>query len=206
MEDVEYVKEVLAQDYRTEHQHEISYPELERVIEETEFDFLTGRIEGEVANGSKSREGQDYLWFKCGDKSILSHRFIVAVTLNKWAPRDFDVDHINHDPSDNSPANLRVVTRRDNAGNRRSALLSDLADFDEVAASLAKRAPKVEVTPIVEPQVESALDDLRPSSSGIPSVTYTGETKPAEHSNGIWRKTNLGSWHLHFDETPRLKG
>ncbi len=212
MEDVEFVKAVLKENYRTEYPHEIPYPDLDGVIRTTTFDYLSGAVEGEVPNGSKSREGQDYFWFKHIDKSILSHRFIVAVTLGKWAPRDFDVDHVNHDPSDNRPSNLRVVTRRDNAGNRRSALLSDLADLDGVAASILKRKqakepePKEMIVPqaVLDSGAEDKFASLRPSGA-IPTVTYTGETKPAEHSNGVWRKTNLGSWHLHFDEAPRLK-
>lgn len=212
MRDVDYVKAALAENYSTEHAHEIPYPDLDSVILTTTFDYLSGVVEGEIPNGSKSREGQDYLWFKHVDKSILSHRFIVAVSLGKWPPRDFDVDHVNHDPSDNRPSNLRVVTRRDNAGNRRSALLSELVDLNDVATSiLIQKQPKEpEPKEVNRPQavlgygVEDRLASLRPSGA-IPTVTYTGETKAAEHSNGIWRKTNLGSWHLHFDEAPRIK-
>ena len=205
MEDVEYVKAVLSESYSTEYSHEIPYPDLDSVIFETPFEYLSGVVEGEIANGSKSREGHDYLWFKHGDKSILSHRFIAAVTLGKWAPRDFDVDHVNHNPSDNRPSNLRVVTRKDNAGNRRAALLPDLTDLSKVAASIVERKQAVDTEPTPKTHIEDDLASLRSHSSSIPTVTYTGETKPSEYSNGIWRKTNLGSWHLHFDETPRHK-
>lgn len=200
MQDVEYVKQVLAEPYKTELADEIAYPSLEDVIDQTGFNYLSGSVDGEVANGSKNREGQDYLWFKHGKKSILSHRFVVAVTLGKWPPRDFDVDHINHDPSDNRPSNLRVVTRRDNAGNRRAALLSDLVDLESVQESLDKRKQALEArfesNKVAE---ERSLSSSHASNGGIPTVTYTGETKPAEHSDGVWRKTNLGSWHLHFE-------
>ena len=182
-----------------------SWKQMHEVMEANAFEYLAGTVDGEVPNGSRSREGHDYLWFQHGGKSILSHRFIVAVTLGKWAPRDFDVDHVNHNPSDNRPLNLRVVTRKDNAGNRRTALLSELADLDGVALSTAKREQTIKSEPVIIPRAEDELAALRPSSSGFTTVTYTGETKPAEHSNGVWRKTNLGSWHLHFDEAPRLK-
>jgi hypothetical protein len=216
MKDADYVKSVLAGGYDTEHPHEIKYPELDEVIGSTSFDYLAGTVEGEAPNGSLSREGFEYLWFKHGKKSILTHRFIAAVTLGKWLPRDFDVDHVNHNPSDNRPTNLRIVTRRDNAGNRRKALLSELANLEGVSADLrarqakdaarAESEPESDVTPIPNRNPVSIPEPFDGDPYGgmsaggpIPSLTYTGETKPAKHGNGTWHKTNLGSWHLRFD-------
>ena len=201
MEDVEYVKSVLKGDYLTEHSHEIPYPDLEQVILGTSFEYLKGTVEGEKPNGSKSREGHDYFWFDHGPKSILTHRFIAAVTLGRWIPRDFDVDHINHNPSDNRPENLRIVTRRDNAGNRRKALLSELADLGAVSLSIAERQSPIEdeaeQEPIVEFANEAPISDF--SFGGpVSRPKYTGETKPSKHG-GTWHKTDLGSWHLRFD-------
>ncbi|WP_120499774.1 HNH endonuclease signature motif containing protein [Roseovarius sp. EL26] len=200
MQDVEYVKAVLSENYSTERSHEIPYPALEEVIEQTPFNYIDGIVEGETPNGSKSREGQDYYWFQHEGKSILSHRFIAAVTIGKWVPRDFDVDHINHNPSDNRPSNLRVVTRRDNAGNRRRALLSDLADLEHVAEVLKERRQKQE--PELEPELASNLEFRETSEnddsfahSSDSMLTYTGETKPA-NDGYKWYRTNIGSWHL----------
>lgn len=153
MRDREYVRQLLATDYATEFSHERPYPPLKELIHSTEFDYLRGKVAGEASNGSKSREGHPYLQLQCSDKFILSHRFIVAVTLGKWAPRECDIDHINHNPSDNRPVNLRITTRRDNAGNRRQALLSELADVAQVGvvqrelaekrlADIAEKTPK----------------------------------------------------------------
>jgi HNH endonuclease len=136
-------------------------------------------------------------------------------------PRDFDVDHVNHNPSDNRPTNLRIVTRRDNAGNRRKALLSELVDLKTVSfvleerAALEKQAAQTELLP--EPKLSPAPKPVskpapkpRPKFDGgnpatetsfggpVPQITYTGETKPAKYG-GVWHKTNLGSWHLLFD-------
>jgi len=135
MKDVDYVKRLLASDYATEKPHEIPHPLLEAVIGATNFDYLAGTVEGEVPNGSESREGHPYLWFQRFGKSLLSHRFIAAVTLGSWVPRECDIDHINHNPSDNRPVNLRVTTKRDNAGNRRKALLSELVDVAQVGVT-----------------------------------------------------------------------
>lgn len=199
MQDVEYVKSVLAQEYETSHPHEIEYPDLSDVIDGNEFDYPAGTVFGEKPNGSKSPEGHDYLWFKDGEKSILTHRFIVAVTIGKWVPRDFDVDHINHNPSDNRPENLRVVTRRDNNGNRRRVRLSELADLNEVTSAMADRKAK-KTQEILEPQetVEDPFAEIL-NTGPVTEPFFTGETKPAEHSNGTWHKTNLGSWHLKFE-------
>lgn len=218
MKDVEYVKSVLAGIYETEHPHEIPYPDLDEVIGDTSFDYVAGTVEGEVPNGSVSREGLEYLWFKHRKKSILSHRFIAAVTLGKWVPRDFDVDHVNHKPSDNRPTNLRILTRRDNAGNRRKALLSELANLEGVSVDLRERKAKETAQAVPEPEPETEvvpIPKLQPvpkpkpfhgdpyggmlAGGPIPTVAFTGETKPAENSSGTWHKTNLGSWHLRFD-------
>lgn len=201
MEDVEYVKSVLAGDYSAEHPHEIPYPDLEHVIAGNSFDYPAGTVDGETPNGSKSREGNDYYWFQHGGKSILTHRFIAAVTLGRWIPRDFDVDHKNHNPSDNRPENLRIVTRRDNAGNRRKALLSELADLSAVSQALTERKSLIDHEPEPEPITEYNSDDATSGISfggHIPRPKYTGETKPAKYG-GTWHKTDLGSWHLLFD-------
>ncbi|WP_306114815.1 MULTISPECIES: HNH endonuclease signature motif containing protein [unclassified Roseovarius] len=200
MKDAEYVQAVLSTEYATEHPHEMPYPNLTEVVRETSVDYLAGIVDGELPNGRKSREGHDYLWFKHGEKSILSHRFIAAITLGKWVPRDYDVDHVNHNPSDNRPINLRVVTPRDNAGNRRKALLSELADLETVSLELRVPEPKKAFGPevtqveIIDPPHLDASFDRGPS----PQITFTGETKPA--GDGLnWYKTNLGSWHLRRD-------
>lgn len=228
MKDAAYVQEVLKTDFKTERSNEIPYPDLHEVISELSFDFQKGVVEGERPNGSQSREGKDYLWFTHGKKSILTHRFLAAVALGMWPPRDFDVDHVNHDPSDNRPTNLRVVTPRDNAGNRRKALLSDLADLDAVSSSVMEIAklrekkrqavnaaddrhierpvqPEPELEPYIPQPIPEGLKltskvdpDDHSFSGRIPRITYTGETKPAKYG-GAWHKTNLGSWHLKYD-------
>lgn len=199
MKDVEYVKAFLSGDFETEHSHEIPYPDLTEVIGDSSYEYLVGTVAGETPNGSKSREGQDYLWFQYGKKWILTHRFIAAITLGKWVPRDFDVDHINHNPSDNRPINLRIVTRRDNAGNRRRALLSELADLEAVSRSLIEsRSSKILPTELELKPVGDHTSVDTSFGGPIPQTTFTGETKPARHG-GTWHKTNLGSWHLIFD-------
>ncbi len=197
MKDVEYVKAILADEYATEHSHEIPHPNLAEVIRDSSCDYLVGTVTGEVPNGRKSREGHDYLWFQHGKKSILTHRFIAAITLGKGVPRDFDVDHVNHNPSDNRPRNLRIVTPRDNAGNRRKALLSELADLDAVSQSYMER----KFTEVASKAPEMIADQVPSASSfgdPISQSEYTGETKPGK-TGGTWYKTHQGSWHLRFD-------
>ncbi|WP_126138480.1 HNH endonuclease signature motif containing protein [Tritonibacter mobilis] len=199
MKDLEYVRSILVGKFKAEHPHELPYPDLESAIAEVPFDYLMGNVVGETPNGRKSRDGYDYLWFQYGGKSILTHRFIAAVSLGKWVPRDFDIDHINHNPSDNRPSNLRVVTRRDNASNRRRVLISDLVDIDRISTEVMERKQ------ISVQDDERIFEVDRPEFSSIDSFNdpiettiYTGETEPAKHG-GTWHKTKLGSWHLKFD-------
>lgn len=201
LKDVDYVKDLLTTDYPTERSHELTHPPLDQVIRSAAFDYPAGTVEGEVPNGETSREGNPYLWFKHSGKSILSHRFISAVTLGKWVPRECDIDHINNNPSDNRPTNLRITTPRDNAGNRRKALLSELVDIEGVEARLEeiKAVPDVEIVPDSEPPLEPAsetdepndgMSTRRPEHAGAPK--YTGDSKPGS-SSGIYYGTTFGS-------------
>lgn len=204
MQDLDYVRQILSGDYETSRPDELPYPDLKDVMMETVFDYLAGTVFGERTRGTRDRDQREYLGFDCGDKFVYSHRFIVAVTLGKWPPRDLDVDHINNNPSDNRPENLRVVTRRDNAGNRRKAKLSELYQLSEVADGLKQSEdilPRIEEKPLIpEEQFQSQhMTELRNTSdqaSGV--IRYTGETKSAKYG-GAWYKTNLESWHLLYE-------
>jgi len=160
-----------------------------------------------VPNGEKSRDGKPYLWFKYGEKSILSHRFVSAVTIGKWVPRECQIDHINHDPSDNRPTNLRITTPRDNAGNRRAALLPELVDIGNVQLRLkeATSTPEEVIVPNAKQLKEApevlgqSLDEehsRRRERAGPPK--YTGATKPGNFS-GTYFGTTLDSWHWYPD-------
>ncbi|SDW17616.1 HNH endonuclease [Ruegeria halocynthiae] len=228
MKDVVYVKELLRSEYATERDHEIPYPPLDAVVREQEFSFKDGVVEGEEPFGSENRDGKQYLHFKSGNKSIYTHRFIVSYALGRWMPRECVVDHINHDPTDNRPSNLRIVTPRDNAQNRREALLSELVDLDGVKEKERKPVPVKAIPPEPEPEPievvtphrepEKAPTETRihsfdtskvPMSTGpISGVRYTGETMPAKYAGpygGAWYKTNLDSWHLLFEPPAELK-
>ena len=217
MDDVDYVKGVLAGDFNSSKNKEVPYPSLDWLKEHIEFDYASGKVSGEIPNGSESREGRPYLWFRFNDKRILSHRFIVAVTLGKWPPRAFHVDHINHDPSDNRPENLRVVTPRDNSRNRRRATLPELADIGKITNELAARKLAIEEARKKQAEISNsrqmagrgidsetvAVSAAKDPNAGRPVASlyslpvghpiFTGETKPAIPS-GVWHKTTVGSW------------
>lgn len=50
------------------------------------------------------------------NRSVHTHRVIWAITHGEWP--EGDIDHINGDPKDNRIANLRSVSRKENARNR----------------------------------------------------------------------------------------
>ena len=203
MKDVKYIQDLLTTNYPTQKDTEEPYPPLEAVIISKSFNLLAGTVEGEVSNGKKSREGNPYLCFNHGKKRILSHRFIMAVALEKWIPRECDIDHFNHNPSDNRPYNLRIVTSRDNAGNRRTALLSELVDVDKANNKLTRKKAQLELISKPQDGVFRQFYDngslVAPTYNGsIPDILYTGETRPGIAS-GVFYKTNQGSWHFFED-------
>jgi hypothetical protein len=179
MKDIDYIKKLLSSDYATETTREKPYPPLRDAIDSLNFDYLAGTVEGEVSNGNINRDGKTYLQFHQLEKSILTHRFIAAVSLGKWPPRLCHIDHINHNPSDNRPVNLRITTPRDNAGNRRSALITDLVDVEEIGAAQKarmqerrdKEARKVASKPELTPRRQDYTDaKAKPVTKPLPKV------------------------------------
>ncbi|MES0864818.1 HNH endonuclease signature motif containing protein [Ruegeria sp. SCPT10] len=147
MQDIDFVIELLKSDYRTHLPNENPYPDLEELIARTDFDFPTGQVEGQRENGAFNRDEISYLFFPDSDKRILVHRFIVAVALGKWPPRDLDVHHLNDKPDDNRPTNLELVTRRYNNAVRRAPLkkVADLTKANRWVSEISKvekQAPK----------------------------------------------------------------
>ena len=60
---------------------------------------------------------QGYLRCGIGGIFILTHRIVWAITYGAWP--DGEIDHINHDRSDNRLVNLRLVTKTENNRNQR---------------------------------------------------------------------------------------
>ncbi len=216
MHDIEFVRKLLESDYRFHLPKEYPYPDLEQLISRTDFDFSTGTVAGARDNGAYNRDEVGYQYFPDSSKRILVHRFIVAVALGKWPPRDLDVHHINNKPDDNRPTNLELVTRRDNNSVRRAPLkkVADLTKADRWVSkirkvrkqAIKKRSKPTAQTPIEEfarvlPHTYSPLPDGRRVPSieetltkyySIPEGTsWTGRRKGKndcywEATTGIW--------------------
>jgi len=72
------------------------------------------RLAGKEAFASRNNDG-----YRSGmllGKSVKAHRIVWAMTRGEW-PTD-EIDHINGDPADNRPENLRQVSHTDNVKNR----------------------------------------------------------------------------------------
>ncbi len=63
--------------------------------------------------GTSTERKDVYIYHKIDKKTYRVGRYI----LNP--PKDLEVDHINHNPLDNRRCNLRVITRAENAKNRK---------------------------------------------------------------------------------------
>jgi hypothetical protein len=179
------------------------------VISATGFNYLAGKVEAAIPINSESREGHPYLQFEQFGKRILSHRFIAAVTLGKWVPRECNIDHINHNPSDNRPVNLRITTPRDNMDNRRNALLSELADIDQVGRSRrdVELARKAEIAS--EAKRKSELKPRRQEITKLPAKVVPKPLpevlRTEEDPKFAWLRTNTGEPRLANSYTGETK-
>lgn len=76
--------------------------------------ILNARHAGRIA-GTPGKDG--YVRVLLGRKSYLIHRIIWTLAHGN-IPNDMHIDHINHDRSDNSLGNLRIVSRKENLKNK----------------------------------------------------------------------------------------
>ena len=95
-------------------------PSIEELRKVFRADFETGKLYRIQADGSGrevkgSDNGRGYLIVVFNNRNIRKHRLIFALATGRW-PRG-EIDHINHDKTDNRLSNLREVSPRDNCRN-----------------------------------------------------------------------------------------
>ena len=209
MDDREYVRELLGRPYDSHRPNEEPYPDLRELIAVTEFDFQSGYVFGQRNNSSDAnRDGKIYQSFTAENKRILVHRFITAVAIGKWPPRELEVHHLNSDPEDNRPENLELVTPSENNHQRRAPLktIIDLDRSEQWMARIPKRLkePKRRSGELNR-QYTDALDQIKAQATKVPDietvlrryyvvpkdVVWTGRRKGKddcyhEATTGIW--------------------
>lgn len=90
------------------------------------FDEGTGFFTWKKWRGGHAHEGviagridsHGYRQIRIFRKPYFAHRLVWVVTYGEWPHGD--IDHINGQPDDNRPSNLRIATRSENAMNRRA--------------------------------------------------------------------------------------
>ncbi len=130
-------------DYIERYEHEMPLPPLEEVLEQLE----AGQLEYFLSQ--ENRDGKPYMMVPLegpdGPTMTGLHRIIAASALGHWVDRRAEVDHINHDPSDNRAENLEIVTPSVNRERRRQRLdTSKAANPDKVRKRISRRKAKFE--------------------------------------------------------------
>jgi hypothetical protein len=100
----------------------ISLPDLEVLQEEFFYDKISGYL-GRKKYHKKAagfiNKNHGYRVVKIHQRSYLAHRIIWKLVTGD-DPGEFDIDHIDGDPTNNKWNNLRLATRSQNAFNRLS--------------------------------------------------------------------------------------
>jgi hypothetical protein len=79
--------------------------------------YFQTRYEGKPAGTILTRETGSQKWtLTISGKTLAVHRIVFQITHGYEPPSE--IDHINHNPLDNTPSNLRLATRQQNARNR----------------------------------------------------------------------------------------
>lgn len=125
------------------YEHERSLPPLEEVLKQLEAGEL------EYFLGPENRDGKRYRIVQLrgpdGETITGLHRIIAASALGRWVDRKDEVDHINHDPSDNRAENLEIVSPSVNRERRRQRLdASKAANPDKVRRRVNRKKVKRE--------------------------------------------------------------
>ena len=98
----------------------------ERIAELFSYDPATGVFVRRVTRGGAvagsiagTKDSYGYFQFAVDGKLYLAHRVAWLMVHGEWP--ECEIDHINHDRSDNRIENLRLATRRANMHNLKSA-------------------------------------------------------------------------------------
>lgn len=93
--------------------------------------------------GTRTIEG--YYQMGIGGKRHLVHRVVFYMSTGQ-DPQGFHVDHINGDPSDNRPENLRIATQVENLRHRATMVSSNRSGYRNVSWNTRWKGWQVSVT------------------------------------------------------------
>ena len=102
-----------------------------------------GRHKAGTIAGTRTIEG--YYQMGIGGKRHLVHRVVFYMATGQ-DPHGFHVDHINGDPSDNRPCNLRLATQVENLRHRASMVSSNKSGYRNVSWNTHWQGWQVSVT------------------------------------------------------------
>lgn len=90
-----------------------------------DFDPSAGVFRWRINRGGKALAGTvagtpnhaGHVRIRIGKRKIPAGRLAWLFSRGDWPPEGLDIDHINGDPADNRPSNLRLATRSQNSHN-----------------------------------------------------------------------------------------
>jgi hypothetical protein len=73
--------------------------------------IIRNKLTNKIVNGSKIKSGRETITIN--EKKHQKHRFMMECIYNIVLSRDYDIDHIDSDPSNNKLENLQILTRKE---------------------------------------------------------------------------------------------
>jgi len=130
--------------------------------------MIRNKLTNKIVNGSKTESGRETITIN--KQKHQKHRFMMECIYNTVLCRNYDIDHIDSDPSNNKLENLQILTRKEHASKTKKCQRID-DNYINKLAKIIKYVKKDEKGNIIDEHqfnsMTKAADHFKMSTSTI---------------------------------------